>query len=186
VRIAEPCFVGAAILRGTVSQKSKSKSKVMLRPTVSRPICLVVKYPSGTYYQIFITARQCGFVDVRRDLWRENGSAVHNRRCSSPAQSFLGPSPTRLVTTFCCLRFKTPPNWRTRSLYSYPPGRMWPGYTLRHWVPLSSPPTTHMATVGVLKPTSTRAQSVKSKSKLCYNRRFSRPVRLGIKYPSGT
>jgi hypothetical protein len=48
---------------------------------------------------------------------------------SSPAQSFSGPSPAGLMTTFYCLRYETPPTWRTRSLYLYPPGTGWPGYT---------------------------------------------------------
>jgi hypothetical protein len=43
-------------------------------------------------------------------------------------------SPAGLVTIFYCLRFETPPTWRARSPYSYPPGTGWPSYTPRHWV----------------------------------------------------
>jgi hypothetical protein len=62
-----------------------------------------------------------------------------------------------LVTTFYYLRFETPPTWRARSPYLYPPGTEWPRYTPCHWVPFSSPPTTLMATVEVFEPTSTQA-----------------------------
>jgi hypothetical protein len=47
-------------------------------------------------------------------------------------QLLLGPA--GLMTTFYRLRFETPPTWRARSLYSYPPGTGWLGYTPRHWV----------------------------------------------------
>jgi hypothetical protein len=39
--------------------------------------------------------------------WREDGPVVYNCRWASPAQSFSGPSPVGLVTTFYCLRFET-------------------------------------------------------------------------------
>jgi hypothetical protein len=55
-----------------------------------------------------------------------------------------------------CLRFETPPIWRVRSPYLHPPGTGLPGYIPRHWVSLSSLPTTHRSTVEVFDPTSTR------------------------------
>jgi hypothetical protein len=55
------------------------------------------------------------------------------------------------MTTFYCLRFETPPTWRTRSPYLRPSGTGWPSYTPRHLVPFSLPPT-----VEVLDPASTR------------------------------
>jgi hypothetical protein len=47
------------------------KVKVMLRPTVSWPVCLEIEHPCGTYDQIFITVRQlrifwCGALSLTR------------------------------------------------------------------------------------------------------------------------
>jgi hypothetical protein len=51
---------------------------------------------------------------------------------------------------------ETPPTWRVRSPYLYPPGTGWPSYTPRHWVSFPSPLTTCRATVKVFYPASTR------------------------------
>jgi hypothetical protein len=87
-------------------------------------------------------------------LWREDGSVVYTYCWSSPAKSFSEPSPAGLMTTFYWLRFETPPIWRARSSYLYPPGAVWPSFTPRHCVPFSSPPTTRRATVEVFEPAS--------------------------------
>jgi hypothetical protein len=60
-------------------------------------------------------------------------------------QTFLEPSLTGLVTIFYCLGFETSSPWRARFPYLYPPGRGWPSYISRHWVPFSSSPTTRGA-----------------------------------------
>jgi hypothetical protein len=54
-----------------LTSELKSQVKVMLRPTVSRPVCLGIKHPSWTYDQIFITVRRlrvcwCGALSLTR------------------------------------------------------------------------------------------------------------------------
>jgi hypothetical protein len=97
---------------------------------------------------------------MQHPLSREDGPVVYNCCWPSPAQSFSGPSLAGFMTTFNCLRFETPLNWRTRFPYLYPPGTRWPSYTPRHWVSLSSPPTTRRPTVEVFDPASARASRV--------------------------
>jgi hypothetical protein len=79
---------------------SELESSLMLRPTVSRPVCLEIKRPSRAYDQIFIMSDICGFANVECSLWREDGSVVYNSCWPSPAQSFSGPSPVGLVAIF--------------------------------------------------------------------------------------
>jgi hypothetical protein len=45
----------------------------------------------GLTTRFLLLSDSCGFVDVGRSLWREDGSAVYNCCWTSPAQSFSGP-----------------------------------------------------------------------------------------------
>jgi hypothetical protein len=61
----------------------------------------------GLTTRSWLLSDSCGFVDLGRPLWREDGSAVCNCYWPSPEQSFSGPSPVGLVAIFYCLRFET-------------------------------------------------------------------------------
>jgi hypothetical protein len=81
---------------------------LILRPTFSRPVCLAIKHPSGTY------DHSCGFVDLGRSLWREDGSLIYNCCWRSPTPYF-SVSDSRLP-------FSSPPTTRrARWRYSTPP-----------------------------------------------------------------
>jgi hypothetical protein len=106
----------------------------MLRPTVSRPVSLGMKHPSGAYDKIFITVGQL------RVCWCGALSLTRERVCrlqfllAPPAQSFSGPSPVGVATIF---------------------------YTLRLDTSFLSPSTTRRATVEVFDPASARDRSLR-------------------------
>jgi hypothetical protein len=61
----------ATAISGTGLTADWLSLSLVLLPTVSRPVCLGIKHPSGAYDQIFITVRQlrvcwCGALSVTR------------------------------------------------------------------------------------------------------------------------
>jgi hypothetical protein len=130
----------------------------MLWPTVSRPVWLWMKHPSGAYDQIFTTVRQLRVFLMRGGLSYER-TGLSFTITAGPRQRSHS-------------RVRVP--WDSRSYFTLSDSRL----------PFSSPPTTHTATVEVFDPASTR--DTDSLSKLCYGRGpVSRSVCLGTKHPSG-
>jgi hypothetical protein len=87
------CYLWAApsLMRGRVFLLAKVK--IILRPTVSRPVRPGVRHPSGTRDQfllffLWLFLDSFGFVDVGRPLWREVGSVLSSFCWASSAQHF--------------------------------------------------------------------------------------------------
>jgi hypothetical protein len=108
----EPPEFSQAPLFWRPSQDSSNqvKVKVILRQTVSRPVCLDVRHPSGTHGQFFsfflyIFFDSYRFLDVGRPLWREVRSVAFSFCWVSPAEPFSELSPMGLMSILYCLYF---------------------------------------------------------------------------------
>jgi hypothetical protein len=131
--------------------------EVNLRPTVSRPVCLGVGHRSGTRNQFlslleifFRQLRVCYFV---APFLTTDDCIIASGPCQSSHSWVEVPHNS---WPYFAVSLETPPSWRSRSLYLYPPGTGWPSYTPGHWVPFPSPLTTRRATVEVFYRASTR------------------------------
>jgi hypothetical protein len=116
-----------------------AKVEVNLQSTVSRPVCLGVRRPSGTCDQFFFLLeisfkqlRVCYFVAPSLMRGRVCNS-LYNFFWALPEQLLLDRSPAELTATFYCFIWDSP-NLEGQVPNLYPPGTGWPSYTPRHWV----------------------------------------------------
>jgi hypothetical protein len=88
-----------------------SQMKVILRLTVSRPVCPGVRPQLGPFTNFYFSLKFSldSFVILRRPLWREDGSVIYCCCLASPAHSLSGLSPAGLKTIFYCPNFLDSP-----------------------------------------------------------------------------
>jgi hypothetical protein len=103
--------------------------EVKLRPTVSWPVCLGVRRPSGTCDQFFFLLEI--FFRQLQVCYSVMSSLTRGRVCSLLLLLVLASAvPRDSRPYFIVPILETPPTWRARSLYLYPLGTGWPSYTL--------------------------------------------------------
>jgi hypothetical protein len=130
---------------------SSLEVEVKSRPTVSRPVCLGVERPFGTYDQIFLFCLTIvGFLMLGifsgERMGLEFTCTITSEPCQSTHSRVHDPQNSRPYFT---VSFEIPSTWRARPPYLYLPGTRWPSYTPGHWIPFSSPLTNRRAMVEV-------------------------------------
>jgi hypothetical protein len=124
--LSDLCWLKTLQIASLRSNSFSRQSQVILRPTVSQPVCPGVRPPSGTCNQFFFSLAwkfslgSCGFLLMGCLLWWEDRSIIYSYYWAPQAQSFWGLSPPELITILRCLNFETPTTWKARFLYSFP------------------------------------------------------------------
>jgi hypothetical protein len=104
----------------------------------------------------------CGLHVVGSPPWQKDESVIYLNNFLSLSGSAPKNSLPHLTVSS-----ETPPIWRARSPYLYPPGTGWSSYTPEHWVPFLTLLMTHRATVEVLQPAYTRVSKYGLQQKAC-------------------
>jgi hypothetical protein len=113
------------------------KVKVILRPTVSRPLRLVVRHPSGARDQ-FLSLLEIFFKQLRV-FYFEPPSLTRGRVCNLLLLQVLTSTVPRDSRPYFMVTIpETPRTWKVRSPYLYPPRTGCTRYTTGHWVPFPS------------------------------------------------
>jgi hypothetical protein len=107
------CSLFCRLLRLAGTTVLEFELEFVWRPTVSRPVSLVIGPTFGALDQILSCQSNHTWAEVPQN--------------SRP---------------YLTVSFETPPTWRASFPYLYPPGTGWPSYTPGHWVPFMSPLTT--------------------------------------------
>jgi hypothetical protein len=142
------------------------------RPTASWPVRLDVGHPFGVHGQIFNFLM---FHNYIRSSLRRASSLRGGRVCSLQCNNALV-RVTQNSRPYFTVSSETPPTWRARSLYLYPPGTGWPSYTPGRWVLFC-----RLLRLGGLRWRYPLCLNLKLK--LIYDRQS---VGLGFRRPSGT
>jgi hypothetical protein len=99
--------------------------------------------PLTRFYLALLSCNNYVVLHSMRPLWRENGSVIYCWIASGPRQSnHTWAEVPQNSRPYLPVSFETPPTWRVRFPYLYPPGTGWPSYNPGHWVPFLSPLTT--------------------------------------------
>jgi hypothetical protein len=121
-----------------------------LQPSVSPLVCLGVGSHLEPMTRFLFSVWQLWVSWSGRPIWWEDRSVIYCTIASRPCQS--SHSWVQVLQNsrpYFTISYETPPTWRARSPYLYPPGTGWPSYTPGHWVPFSSSLMTHRATLEV-------------------------------------
>jgi hypothetical protein len=124
----------------------------MLRPTVSRSVCLGVKHHLRSKTRFLLPSTQW------RIRWYKAPSLTGGRVC--PLQMLLVLANTVILGSvsrgthghILLSQIRDFPNLEAQVSILYSPRTRLPSYITRHWVPFSSHPTTNRAIVAVFKP----------------------------------